>query len=104
MRLVVQRFLAHDMPIYAGALAFRDLLAVVPLALLIVSVLGLFGVQGSVPRPTGLLLRLGSAVDEPVPGDATLGRVHLRGCGRGDLVDERGSAAADGGAQANIMV
>ena len=55
-----RRFAAHGMPVYAGALTYRGLLALVPLALVFLWLVRVFGVEGSLPRLTGALRHLQS--------------------------------------------
>lgn len=80
-RLVLLRFLAQGMTVYAGALAYRGLLALVPLALIVLSLIGLLGVEGSLPRLTAALLRLrgvpgaGGAATVPLEGLLSAGAV-----------------------------
>lgn len=81
-RLVVLRFLAQGMTVYAGALAYRGLLALVPLALIVLALIGLLGMEGSLPRITAALLRLrgatggaGGAAAVPLEGLLSAGAV-----------------------------
>lgn len=80
-RLVMVRFLGHGMTVYAGALAYRGLLALIPLALIILSLIGLLGMEGSVPRITAALHRLrgapgaGGAAAVPLEGLLSAGAV-----------------------------
>jgi membrane protein len=80
-RRVVLRFLAHGMTVYAGALAYRGLLALVPLALIVLALVGLLGIEGSFPRLTAALLRLrgaagpGGAAAIPLEGLLSAGAV-----------------------------
>ena len=55
---IARRFVAHGMPVYAGALTYRGLLALVPFALVFLWLIGAFGLEGSLPRLTGVLRRL----------------------------------------------
>lgn len=80
VQLVVRRFFQQGMTVYAAALAYRGLLALIPLALFILSIIGLFGIEGSLPRLTGLLLRArgrrgddGATMDVPLEGLLSLG-------------------------------
>lgn len=63
--LILRKFFTHGMTVYAGALAYRGLLALVPSALLFVWLLGLFGMTSSLPRLTAALLRLRAEVGDP---------------------------------------
>jgi membrane protein len=79
-RRVVLRFVAKGMTVYAGALAYRGLLALIPLALIILALIGLLGMEGSVPRLTAALLRLrgapdGAAATVPLEGLLSAGAV-----------------------------
>lgn len=53
-----RRFTAHGMTVYAGALTYRGLLALVPLALVFLWLVGAFGLEGSLPQLTDALRRL----------------------------------------------
>lgn len=68
---VGRRFFAQGMTVFAAALAYRGLVALVPLALLSLSLLSLFGIERALPRITAMLLRLrglrGEAEAEEVP-------------------------------------
>lgn len=68
-RRVLRRFTRHDMAIYGAALAQRGLLALIPAALLVLVLIGLFGVETALPRVTEMLLRLrpGTAAAADVP-------------------------------------
>lgn len=71
--LTLRRFTAHGMTVYAAALAYRGLLALIPLALFVLALLALFGIEGSLPRLTAALLRLRPQPDAPAPGALPLG-------------------------------
>jgi membrane protein len=64
------------MPVYAGALAYRGLLVLVPMALLFVWLLGLFGLERSLPRLTAALLRLRASARD---AEAATGALPLEG-------------------------
>lgn len=79
-RLVARRFFAQGMTVYAAALAYRGLLALVPLGLLFLWLIDLAGIAHALPRLTALLLRLreprregGTVTDVPVEGILSLG-------------------------------
>lgn len=79
---VGRRFFAQGMPVYAAALAYRGLLALVPFALLSLSLIGLVGIEGSLPRITAALLRLrghrggdGATTEVPLEGLLSVGVV-----------------------------
>lgn len=55
---LARRFVAHGMPVYAGALTYRGLLALVPLTLVFLWLIGVFGLEDSLPRLTEALRRL----------------------------------------------
>ena len=64
--LTIRRFSAHGMIVFAAALAYRGILALVPLSLFTLALIGLLGVQSSLPRVTALLLRLRPGGDAAV--------------------------------------
>jgi membrane protein len=79
---VGRRFFAQRMPVYAAALAYRGLLALVPFALLSLSLIGLVGIEGSLPRITAALIRLrgnrgddGATTEVPLEGLLSIGVV-----------------------------
>jgi membrane protein len=81
-QLVVRRFFAQGMPVFAGALAYRGLLALIPFALLFLSLIGLLGIGSSLPGLMGILLRLsgrpgadGATTEVPLEGLISLGAV-----------------------------
>src|SRR5690606_3004236 len=80
VELVVRRFFQQGMTVYAGALAYRGLLALIPFALFVLSLIGLLGIVGSLPRLTVMLLRArgrrgddGATMDVPLEGHLSLG-------------------------------
>lgn len=82
VQLALRRFFEQGMTVYAAALAYRGLLALVPFALLLLALIGLLGIEGSLPRLTGMLLRLrgrhgddGATTEVPLEGLLSLGAV-----------------------------
>jgi membrane protein len=82
VRLMAIRFFAQGMTVYAAALAYRGILALVPFALLFLALIGLLGIEGSLPRLTALLVRLrgprgegGAAAGVPLEGLISLGAI-----------------------------
>lgn len=55
---VVRHFVEHGMTVYAAALAYRGLVALVPFAVFVLAVFDWLGVGDPLPRPPGALLRL----------------------------------------------
>jgi membrane protein len=55
---VVRRFVEHGMTVYAAALAYRGLVALVPFVMVVLGLLEWLGVGDSLPRLTAALLRL----------------------------------------------